>query len=80
MEINNWKFNTSCIEGEPVIVDGLNLWEFKWKDTGKRVHIKDPRYGEDHTFNIFEITNESKVLRFAAGEFSNMVWGIYVEH
>lgn len=74
----NWKHIKTIIDSEPFEINGFNIWDFNWKETGQSIKIKDPNYGKDYVFEIFEISNNKETVRFAAGEFSNCVWGIYV--
>ncbi len=74
----NWTHLKTIADGDPFEINGLNIWDFKWQDTRQSIKIKDPNYGQDYVFGIYEITNDKKTIRFAAGEFSNCVWGIYV--
>jgi len=53
-------------------VTGLSL------DENLRVIVKDPVYGQEHTFNVYEIAEGARTAEFAAGEFSNLVYGFYV--
>ena len=46
---------------------------------GKRVKVKDPIYHQDHTFEVWQVEIDGQIHRFAAGEFSNCVWGFYLE-
>lgn len=73
----NWRHYTTITDGEYFLIDGLNIWDHQWIDTKKRANIKDPLYNQAYSFSIFEIQEGNKILRFAAGEFSNCVWGIY---
>lgn len=73
-----WEFYRSVIDGEELLIDGLNIWEHQWKDLKRSISVKDPIYGEDHTMSVYEISKEAMTIIFAAGEFSNMVWGIYL--
>ncbi|RYE00357.1 MAG: hypothetical protein EOP50_03785 [Sphingobacteriales bacterium] len=73
-----WLFFRSVIDGEQLLIDGLNIWEYDWSNTRKTVTVKDPIYGESHVMQIYEITDNDKTVKFAAGEFSNLVWGIYL--
>ena len=76
---SNWKHLKTVIDSDPFELEGLNIWEHEWKSTGKSINIRDPLYSQDYTFNVFEISDGTKVIRFAAGEYSNCVWGIYQE-
>lgn len=75
----NWKHIKTIIDSEPYEIKGLNIWDFEWERTGESIKIKDPNYGQDYTFNVYQISHKSEVIRFSAGEFSNCVWGIYLE-
>ncbi len=66
-------------DGERFEINGLTIWDHTWKNTGERIQIKDPLYGQDHTFTVYEISDEQTSVTFAAGEFSNCVWGIYLK-
>ncbi|WP_018341959.1 hypothetical protein [Cytophaga aurantiaca] len=76
---NNWQHARTITDGERFEVGGLNIWDSNWKNTGETIQIKDPLYGQDFIFTVYEITNEQTAVTFAAGEFSNCVWGIYLK-
>jgi hypothetical protein len=63
----------------PFAVDGLDVWKHRWTDTGKRAQVVDPHYQRELTFEVYEIRRPSKVVTFAAGEFSNGMWGFYAK-
>ena len=73
-----WKYKTAgtC---ENIKLFGVNIFDYEWRDTGETVTIVDPQYHQEHVFNIFTIEINGTQKRFAAGEFSNCVWGFYVE-
>ena len=75
---SNWQFVGATPEGRCFIIDGLDVWKHKWRDTKERAQVKDPNYHEDFTFDIYEIRHGDRVVAFAAGEFSNGLWGFYV--
>jgi len=64
-----WRFEKTVSDGEEYKINGINIWDFKWEETGEKIMIKDPIYGKFYSFDIL----------FAAGEFSNCVWGIYLK-
>ncbi|WP_057938810.1 hypothetical protein [Algoriphagus resistens] len=74
-----WKHLTTVVDGNGFSIDGLNIWDYDWKATGEKINVKDPLYGQEYTMDIYEIANENVIVRFAAGEFSNCIWGIYVK-
>jgi hypothetical protein len=74
---SNWKHIKTIADGDKFIINGLNIWDFKWHNTGEYINVKDPLYGQQYSFAVYEISNENIKVIFAAGEFSNCVWGIY---
>jgi len=75
---NKWEHVTTVTDVEPFVINGLDIWDSEWKDTGERIQIKDPLYGKDFTFSVYEIFEGKTTTKFAAGEFSNCVWGVYL--
>jgi len=73
----DWTFKKATVESDKFEINDLNIWDFKWQDTGEKIIIKDPQYGQSHTFTVYEINNGNAKAIFAAGEFSNGIWGIY---
>ena len=72
-----WKFLKAT--GEKCELFGAaNIFNCKWQNTGKRAAVIDPIYGDEKIFNIYETTVEGITHIFAAGEFSNGVWGFYI--
>lgn len=76
----DWKHITTVVDGDRFEISGLNIWENEWTDTGERVQVKDPLYGKDYNFPVYEITSANIKVKFAAGEFSNCIWGIYLQN
>jgi len=74
-----WKHLDTVPDGYKFKIKGLNIWEFPWENTGEKILVKDPLYGKDHCLVIWEIHHRELKIRFAAGEFSNCMWGIYIE-
>lgn len=73
-----WRFVSIGFEGEVVNVDGANLWREEWRSLHERICVPHPSYpGERHTMFVYELA-KSPSVRFAAGEFSNGVWGFFV--
>lgn len=55
----------------------MNSWGHTCKYIDS-VHVKDLFYGEGPVMAVYEISDDHIIVRFAAGEFSNCVWGIYL--
>ena len=74
-----WTFLTSGTELQPVRIDGVNVWDHKWQESGRKAEVTDPRRGQSFTFEVWSIATKKKSIQFAAGEFSNGIWGFYTE-
>ena len=68
-----WKFETAGFDGQCKLF-GVNIFDYDWQTTGKRIKVKDPI-----TFEVWQVEIDGQIHRFAAGEFSNCVWGFYLE-
>ncbi|WP_185670500.1 hypothetical protein [Chryseobacterium sp. POL2] len=73
----NWKFSKTIKDGEPYLIQNINIWSKQWNNTGEKINIKDPIYNQNYIFDVYEINNNGKKIIFSAGEFSNNIWGIY---
>ena len=73
----DWQYVTSGVEGD-VTLFGVNIFDYKWESTGKRAKVKDPSYKQDFVFNVYKVTIDGTEHEFAAGEFSNCVYGFYL--
>ncbi len=76
-KIKSWQYKISGIDGN-VELFGVNIFNYKWENTNEKVSICDPHYGKNYRFNIYKVVLDSKEYMFAAGEFSNGVWGFYI--
>lgn len=72
-----WKFVKSGIEGDCELF-GVNIFDYRWEPTNKKIKVLDPLYNQMHEMNIYNVNIGGKVLTFAAGELSNCVYGFYV--
>jgi len=74
-----WRFVSIGLEGQPADVGGVNPWEVKWTATGGRITVAHPQYrSQRRVMFVYEVTDSVPRIRFAAGEFSNGVWGFFV--
>jgi hypothetical protein len=71
-------FVGTVLEGKSLRIGGLEVWKHEWHDTRAVARVRDPVHDQEFTFHVFEIRSGDTVVRFAAGEFSNGVWGFYV--
>ena len=74
-----WRFKKTVSDGEEYKINGINIWDFKWEETGEKIKIQDPIYPKFYSFDVYKIHNGNVDILFAAGEFSNCVWGIYLK-
>ena len=75
-----WRFVSIGFERDPVdIGSGVNPWSQKWRSLHRRIVVAHPSYPRQrHLMDTYQIAGSDPPLVFAAGEFSNGVWGIYV--
>ncbi|WP_345950380.1 hypothetical protein ABDD95_02805 [Mucilaginibacter sp. PAMB04274] len=74
-----WVCQSAIIDGQYYEIQGLNIWDYEWTNTQELVSVKDPIYGQTHVMAIYQIITATQTITFAAGEFSNLVWGIYTQ-
>ena len=72
-----WQHEITGVDGNTLLF-GVNIFDYKWENTGERVDIKDPLYGQKYRFPVYKVRIGEQVYQFAAGEFSNSVFGFYV--
>ena len=72
-----WEFVKSGIEGKCELF-GVNIFNYKWENTGQKVEVLDPLHNQIHIFTIYCANIGNNIVTFAAGEFSNCVYGFYV--
>mgnify|MGYP003376140320 CR=1 FL=1 len=73
-----WKFETAGPDGLCNLF-GVKIFNYDWHDCRETAVVTDPHYNVEKTFHVYEVEIEGKMRRFAAGEFSNGVWGFYLE-
>jgi hypothetical protein len=73
-----WRFVSIGFEGAPAEIRGVDVWSSEWSSTGGRVTVAHPSYpAERHTMFTYEVDVDGGTVSFAAGEFSNGVWGFF---
>ena len=76
--MGKWVFIGHSFEAETFMIEGINVWEQHWQTTGEAAEMNDPMYTwQGYRFPVYRITQNGKTIEFAAGEFSNTVWGFY---
>lgn len=73
-----WSFLHIGFEGDSVELDGVRLWDAEWGRTLGKIVVAHPQYPDQrHTMSIYRVAVEDHAVDFAAGEFSNGVWGFF---
>jgi hypothetical protein len=72
-----WKFVKTGTDGNCDLF-GVNVFDYKWKDTGKEAEVLDPLYNQAYVFDVYTIDLGNQEIVFAAGEFSNTVYGFFI--
>ena len=76
----SWKLVRVVPEKKELKIEGVNVWSQKWTLVeGQHAEVTDPSYHQPFTFHVYTIKNGESEIKFAAGEFSNAVWGFYVD-
>lgn len=72
-----WQHEKTGFDGDTILF-GVNIFDYEWKSTGEFAKVRDPLYGKEYKFCIYTVMVNGQEQKFAAGEFSNCVWGFYV--
>ena len=72
-----WQHEVTGVDGNTTLF-GVNIFDYEWESTGKRVKVRDPNSGE-RKIDVYAVTIDGQRHEFAAGEFSMCVWGFYLE-
>lgn len=71
-----WQHEVTGVDGNTILF-GVNIFDYEWKKTNEFVKVHDPLYGNEYKFDIYTVMINGQEQKFAAGEFSNCVWGFY---
>jgi hypothetical protein len=75
----NWGVIGIVVEGEPISVGGINVWDHQWRQVESRpIELPHPQYqSQMHPMYVYEIEGSVETVKFAAGEVSANVWAFY---
>ena len=74
-----WRFVSIGFDGQSTDVGGVDPWTVTWTPTHGRIVVAHPSYPDErHVMLTYEVAGSTPPIVFAAGEFSNGVWGFYV--
>lgn len=57
---------------------GVSIFDYEWIPTNRKAVVNDPIYHQRYVFPIYTIEIQHTQYEFAAGEFSNCIWGFYI--
>lgn len=72
-----WQHEITGFDGNCQLF-GINIFDYNWETTGEKAEVKDPQYHQSYKFPVYRIAINGTTYEFAAGEFSNCVWGFYL--
>jgi hypothetical protein len=65
-------------DGDAIDIEGADPWQWSWASTGEIAQVRHPAYPTQvHDVAVYTMQVEGRIVRFAAGELSNTVWGFY---
>ncbi|MEV0950405.1 hypothetical protein [Promicromonospora sp. NPDC050249] len=80
MEVSQgWEFRAIVVDGDPAVIAGVDLWQKHWEPVrAGSVVVAHPTYpAQRHSMSVYKLSEVDPAVFFAAGEFSNAVWGFY---
>ncbi|MDE6435465.1 MAG: hypothetical protein K2L07_14720 [Lachnospiraceae bacterium] len=76
LKSKTWQHEITGVDGNTILF-GVNIFDYEWKNTNEFVKVYDPLYDQEYKFDIYTVIINGQEQKFAAGEFSNCVWGFY---
>ena len=74
-----WKFVGVNTDEREFLINGLNVYKFDWEPVAdEAAEVRDPLWSQRFTLQVWTVTDGERTVKFAAGEFSNGVFGFYV--
>lgn len=80
MEVSaGWQLRAIVVDGDPVVIAGVDVWQKRWEPVRVgSVVVAHPSYpAQRHSMSVYTLSEVDPAVFFAAGEFSNAVWGFY---
>lgn len=71
-----WQYQTTGVEGDAELF-GVPIFAYSWKPAHRSVTVVDPVYHQTYRFSVYTVTVNGQEREFAAGEFSNGIWGFF---
>ena len=76
---SDWVFYNHATDGLKFLLKGLNIWEYKWGNTGKFVNIKHPSYEQSFFGEVTKIKTANFEIEFICYESSNGGYIIFLK-
>lgn len=74
-----WKYVGNSGDRESFLIEGVDVWATPWEQPTREIaEVRDPLYNQSFRFDVYQVTQGGTTVEFAAGEFSNGIWGFYV--
>ena len=75
-----WRCVHIGVENDDASFCGVSFWKSRWRRLSDQdIVVAHPSYPQQrHKMFVYELDGPAGPLKFAAGEFSNGVWGFYV--
>ena len=74
-----WRPVGMCWEGDEFDLEGINPWEHRWESQSERIVVAHPAYpAQRHDVDVWVIRAPDRIVRFAAGEMSNLAYGFFL--
>ena len=78
-EMIEWRFVHFGSENDGLELGGLPVWREAWREALEPVFLSDPiDPGQRHRLGVYAIGPADSPVCFAAGEFSNGIWGFFI--
>lgn len=77
--MKGWKHKKTISDGEEFVIEGYNIWDYKWDCDYNKEKVLDPVYGNEYDMDIVKIEVDNRIIQFGSVEFSNNIYGIYIE-
>ena len=75
----NWKFESFIEVDKEFRIKGLNIWNYHWYCSDRKVEVRCPHEGQVYFFKEYKIKDGEQEVVFVAGEFSNSRVGLYLQ-
>ena len=68
-----------CCDGDEFDLQSINPWEHEWVSQPERIVVAHPSYpAQRHDVDVWAVRAPDQVVRFAAGEMSNLAWAFFL--